>query len=114
MSRQQLLRQELTVSQILRTYGKQFKQITERYSDGRDGRCVMGVIMSYFGWNGQDDYQSASKLLGTLIALRSAGIDRNLLIEMNDTGFSFDEIADYIDKVVNGKSCEVLVKLYNR
>ena len=93
---QQLLRQELTVSQILRTYGK-FKQITERYSDGRDGRCVMGVIMSYFGWNGQDDYQSASKLLGTLIALRS-GIDRNLLIEMNDTGFSFDEIADYLDR----------------
>ena len=94
---QQLLRQELTVSQMLRTYGKQFKQITEQYSDGRDG-SVMGVIMSYFGWTGQDDYQSASKLLGTLIALRSAGIDRNLLIEMNDTGFSFDEIADYLDR----------------
>ena len=45
---QQLLRQELTVSQILRTYGKQFTQITERYSDGNNGRCVMGVIMSVF------------------------------------------------------------------
>ena len=98
---QLLLRQELTVSQILRTYGKQFKQITERYSDGRDGRCVMGVIMSHFGWNGQDDYQAGSKLLGTLIALRFAGIDRNLLIEMNDTGYSFDEIADYLDKLIN-------------
>jgi hypothetical protein len=59
----------------------------------------MGVIMSYFGWNDQDGYQSSSKLLGTLIALRSAGIDKNLLIEMNDTGFSFDEIADYLDRI---------------
>ena len=37
-------------------------------------------------------------ILGTLIALRSAGIDRNLLIEMNDSGFTFDEIADYVDQ----------------
>jgi hypothetical protein len=97
---QQLLKQELTVSQILRIYGKQFRQITERYSDGHDGRCALGVIMSYYGWNGQDDFQATSKLLGTLIALRYAGIDRNLLIEMNDSGFSFNEIADYLDKTL--------------
>jgi hypothetical protein len=55
--------------------------------------------MSYYGWNGKDDSpQAASKLLGTLIALRYAGIDRNLLIDMNDSGMSFDEIADYLDK----------------
>jgi hypothetical protein len=71
MGRQQLLlKQELTVSEILRTYGKQFKQITERYSDGHNGRCALGVIMSYYGWNGKDDSQAASKLLGALIALR--------------------------------------------
>jgi hypothetical protein len=99
MSRQQLLlRQELTVSEILRTYGKQFKQITERYSDGYNGRCALGVIMSYYGWNGKDDSQAASKLLGTLIALRCAGIDKNSLIDMNDSGMPFDEIADYLDK----------------
>jgi hypothetical protein len=104
MGRQQLLlRQELTVSQILRTYGKQFRQVTERYSDGGNGRCAMGVIMSYYGWNGQDDSQAASQLLGTSIALRYAGIDRNLLIEMNDSGFSFDEISDYLDKVGGNK-----------
>jgi hypothetical protein len=56
--------------------------------------------MSYFGWSGRDDSQAASKLLGTLIALRSAGIDKNLLIEMNDSGYSFEEIADYIDQIV--------------
>ena len=55
--------------------------------------------MSYYGWNGKDDSNASSKLLGTLIALRQAGIDRNLLIEMNDSGFSFDEIANYLDRV---------------
>jgi hypothetical protein len=100
MSKQiQVLKQELTVSQILRTYGKQFRQITERYSDGDNGRCALGVIMSYYGWDGQDDFHAASKLLGTLIALRYAGIDRNMLIEMNDSGFTFNEIADYLDKL---------------
>ena len=100
---QQLLKQELTVSQILRRYGKKFRQVRKRYSDGHDGRCAMGVIMSYYGWNGKDDSQAASKLLGTLIALRYAGIDKNLLIELNDSGLSFDEIADYLDKIGGNK-----------
>ena len=104
MGRQQLLlKQELTVSEILRTYGKQFKQITERYTDGHNGRCALGVIMSYYGWNGKNDSQATSKLLGTLIALRSAGIDKNSLIDMNDSGMSFDEIADYLDKFCSSK-----------
>jgi hypothetical protein len=100
---QQLLKQELTISEILRTYGKQFRQITERYSNGHNGRCALGVIMSYYGWNDQDDSEAATKLLGTSIALRYAGIDRNLLIEMNDSGFTFDEIADYIDRIGNNR-----------
>jgi hypothetical protein len=106
MSKQQLvLRQQQTVSvsQILRTFGKQFKQITERYSDGHNGRCAIGVLMSYYGWDGEDDSHATTKLLGALIALRYAGIDRNLLIEMNDSGMSFDEIADYLDKVGGSK-----------
>lgn len=95
MSRQQLLlSQELTISQILRTYGKQFTQITGRYSDSKNGRCALGVIMSYFGWNGKDDSHASTKLLAALVALRYASIDKNLLIEMNDSGFTFDEIAD--------------------
>jgi hypothetical protein len=99
MSHQQLLlRQELTVSQILRVYGKQFTQITEKYSDGRNGRCAIGIIMSYYGWNGKDDTQASGKLLGALIALGHAGIDKNLLIDLNDSGFTFDEIADYLER----------------
>lgn len=55
---------------------------------------------SYYGWNGTDDSQASGKLLGALIALRASGIDRNLIIEMNDSGFTFDEIADYIDRII--------------
>jgi hypothetical protein len=97
--KQVLKQQELTIPQILRTYAKQFIQITERYSDGHDGRCALGVIMSYFGWNGKDDSAASGKLLGTLIALRHAGIDKNLIIELNDSGFTFDEIADYLNEL---------------
>ena len=60
----------------------------------------------YYGWNGQDDSEAATKLRGTLIALRYAGIDRNLLIEMNDSGFTFDEIADYIDRIGNNRDID--------
>jgi hypothetical protein len=92
--RQLLLKEKLSISQILRAYGKQFTQITGRYSDGRNGRCSIGVIMSYYGWNGKDDSHAA--ILGALIALRYAGIDKNLIIQLNDSDATFDEIADYL------------------
>src|ERR671919_3187922 len=97
---QQLLKQQdLTISDILREYGKQFRQIQMQYSDGQNGRCAMGVIMSCFGWNGEDDSKATTKLLGTLIALRHAGIDKDLLIELNGSGYTFHEIADYLDNI---------------
>ena len=93
----QLLKQELTVSQILRIYGKQFTQITEQYSDGHNGRCAMGVIMSYFGWDGKDDIRASRKLLSAFIALTHAGVSKDLVVQLNDSGMSFDEIAEYLD-----------------
>jgi hypothetical protein len=54
--------------------------------------------MSYYGWNGKDDSQPARKLSLALTALGSAGIDINMLVEMNDSDYTFDEIADYLDK----------------
>ena len=93
----QLLKQELTVSQILRIYGKQFTQITEQYSDGHNGRCAMGVIMSYFGWDGKDDVRASRKLLSSFIALTQAGVSKDLVVQLNDSGMSFDEIAEYLD-----------------
>jgi hypothetical protein len=95
--KQLLENQELTISQILRLYGIQFTQITGQYSDGQNGRCALGVIMSYYGWDGVDKIDAGKRLSATLNALDYTGIDEKLLIEMNDSGFSFDKIADYID-----------------
>ena len=101
MSQQlQLLKQELSVSQILRIYGKRYTQITERYSDGQNGRCAIGVIMSYFGWDGRVDFGTANDLLAASDVLKHAGIDEDLLIDLNDSGFTFDEIADNLDRSV--------------
>ena len=63
-----------------------------------NGRCAMGIIMSYYGWNGKDDSQASAILLGALIALRHAGIDKHLLIDLNDSSFTFHEIADYLER----------------
>ena len=61
-----LLAQEMSLPEILCVYGKQFKQIKRRFSDEHNGRCAMGLILSYYGWNGHSD---ASKLMK--IALNS-------------------------------------------
>jgi hypothetical protein len=53
--------------------------------------------MLYHGWNGKDDHDAAKRLLATLVALRLAGTNKESLIEMNDCGMTFEEIADYLD-----------------
>jgi hypothetical protein len=99
MSQKQLLTQDLAVSQILRTYGKQFRQITEQYSDGHNGRCAMGVVMSYFGWDGKHDSDMTTSLRAALPILANASLrDDFFIIELNDSGMNFDEIADYLDQ----------------
>ena len=94
-------KQEASISQIIRTYGKQFKQIRKQYTDGLNGRCVMGVIMSYYGWDGKCITNAERRLYAALVALRQAGISKELLIELNDSGATFDEIADYLDNIKN-------------
>jgi hypothetical protein len=75
MSQQlQLFKKELNVSEIFRSYGKQFRQIQMRYSDGLNGRCALGVIMSYFGWDGREDIKAANDILIALYELKNAGI----------------------------------------
>ena len=73
-----LLKQGLTVSQILRIYGKQFKQIQFQYSDGHGSRCALSMILSYYGWNGKDDYNARGKLLSA----RYAGVSKELIIRL--------------------------------
>ena len=91
-------KQETSISQIIRTYGKHFNQIRKRYTDGLGGRCVMGLIMSYYGWGGKCITNAERKLYAALVALQRAGISKELLIELNDSGATFDDIADYLDK----------------
>ena len=90
---------ESSISQIIRIYGKQFTQIRKQYTDGGSGRCVMGVIMSYYGWDGKCITNAERRLYAALVALRQAGISNEFLVEMNDSGATFDEIADYLDNV---------------
>jgi len=91
-------KQDASISQIIRTYGKQFKQIRKQYTDGLGGRCVMGLIMSYYGWDGKCITNAERKLYAALVALRRSGISKELLIELNDSGATFDDIADYLDR----------------
>ncbi len=91
-------KKEESISQIIRTYGKHFNQIRKRYTDGLGGRCVMGLIMSYYGWDGKCITNAERKLYAALVALQRAGISKELLIELNDSGATFDDIADYLDK----------------
>ena len=37
------------------------------------------------------------KLLATSVALRRSGVNKESLIEMNDCGMTFEQIADYLD-----------------
>jgi hypothetical protein len=101
---QQLLERELTVSQILRIYGQRFTQIKKKYSDGLNGRCAIGVIMSYHGWDGKESAFASSELLAALFALRHAGIGADLMIHLNDSGSTFNEIADYVDRIGKTKN----------
>jgi hypothetical protein len=57
------------------------------------------VLMSYFGWDGKNDYNAAIGLSAALGELKHAGIDEDLLINLNDSGYSFDEIAGYLDRI---------------
>ncbi len=70
------------------------QQIIKLYSDGHNGRCDIGVIMSYFGWNGKDDFRASKKLLRAFTALTQAGVGKDLVIRLNDSGKTFEEIAD--------------------
>ena len=58
----------------------------------------MGVIMSYYGWDGKCITNAERRLYAPLVALSQAGMSKELLIELNDSGATFDEIADYLDR----------------
>jgi hypothetical protein len=76
----------------------------ERYSDGLNGRCAIGVIMSYFGWDGNHDSDITTCLQAALPTLSNGGLcDDFFIIELNDSDMIFDEIAEYLDKIDNSR-----------
>lgn len=44
--------------------------------------CAIGMIISYHGWNGKDDSNAGGKLLSALVALRYAGVSKELIIRL--------------------------------
>ena len=87
-----------TTSEIIRSYGKQFEQIQHRYGDGKNGRCVVGVLASYFGWDGKskDDITSI-RFHEKIDYLLDGKISLLELFELNDKEHkTFDEIADIL------------------
>jgi hypothetical protein len=62
-------------------------QITEQYSDVYDGRCAMGTIYSYFGWDGGPDSDMTMSITAALPELEKTGLrDDFSIIELNDAG----------------------------
>jgi hypothetical protein len=55
--------------------------------------------MSYHNWNGKDDFDVPNRLLDALTTLGRDGISENLIIRLNDSGATFDEIADCLDRI---------------
>ena len=62
--------------------------------------------MSYYGWNGKDDSKATGKLMDLSNALRQAGIRKDFVVKLNNSGLTFDEIADNLDHI-NNKSLMV-------
>ena len=55
----------------------------------------MGVLISYFGWDGKSDSDIATSLKAAIPTLTKTGLtDDFFIIDMNDSGFTFDQIAD--------------------
>jgi hypothetical protein len=52
--------------------------------------------MSYYGWDGEESAYESSELFNALLALRYTGISIDLIIDLNDSGLAFGQIADYL------------------
>jgi hypothetical protein len=55
--------------------------------------------MSYFGWDGRVDLDTANDLIAVSDVLKHANIDYDLLIDLNYSGYTFVEIANYLNRI---------------
>ena len=61
----------------------------------------MGVVLSYFGWDaGELDSDSTTSLQTAFSILSNDGLrDVFYIIGLNDSGMTFKEIANYLDRI---------------
>ena len=82
------------------------------------GGILMGITadvlsVSYYGWNGKrdsDSFDVARSLTSTLHALKNTGVQIDFIAQLNDSGVTFDEIADFLDKVDRSIPLDLLDK----
>ena len=67
---------------------------------------VMGDVRLVLSWNimggdGKHNSDMTKSLQATYHALKKANISDDIIIELNDSGVTFDEIADFLDRYQN-------------
>jgi hypothetical protein len=84
------------VIQIIRQEKDKYKFIKSKYSDGKNGRCTLGLLHSSMGWDGKD--LSTRHSLRRLI--NNFGIhDITTIVEINDQCNSFEEVMEKLSNV---------------
>ena len=82
--------------------GQEFNSRQELKEHESTQHQKMSTLMSYYGWNGKRDSNSfdvARSLTSTLHALKNTGVQIDFIAQLNDSGSTFDEIADFLDKM---------------
>ena len=84
------------VIRIIRQEKDKYKFIKSKYSDGKNGRCTLGLLHSSMGWDGKD--------LSTRCSLRHLINNFEIrdianIAEVNDECNSFDEVMGKLSNV---------------
>jgi hypothetical protein len=79
------------VIEIIRQEKDKYRFIKSKYSDGKNGRCTLGLLHSSMGWDGKD--LSTRHSLRHLINNFEIH-DITTIVEINDQCNSFDEVMD--------------------
>jgi hypothetical protein len=112
---QQLLKQDMTISQILRTFGKQFRQIQNLYSDGANGRCIASSIalmyLSAFIWFSSSLEDLFAQQQGTISVIQATALPL-----VNTEGNQVKLIINYSigDESIVGQRINAQMGIYDR
>jgi len=91
------LKQEMgpvKLSQILRQ--TKVKQIQCDLSDGKGGFCALGVLANFYGWDGKG--HAGEFYLRVIKELGKGGLETWHIFNKNDSGWSFEQIADFLEQ----------------